>query len=96
MTKIIKAPEKKQRFKPMSEENIIEAFNKKVTEQNDNYKCGFTIDFVEDESLITIEELYNNLQLGNYIRGNSEDFEKQGYHVESYRGALTSAVKVSW
>lgn len=96
MTKIIKAPKKKQRFKPMSKEAVIEEFNKKVTEQNDNYKSGFTIDFVEDESLITIEELYNNLQLGNYIRGNSEEFEKQGYRVESYRGALTSSVKVSW
>ena len=96
MTKIIKAPEKKQRFKPMSKEAIIEKFNETVTFQNDNYKWGFTVDFIEDSHLIYEEEAYKNLQLGNYIRGNSEEFEKQGYRVESYRGALTSSVKVSW
>ena len=96
MTKIMKAPEKKTRFDPLSEGYIIEEFNKKVTSQNYNYHWGFTIDFTENEKLVIDKEGHKRSQIGKYIREHSEEFEKQGYQVESYRGVLTSSVKVSW
>ena len=96
MTKIIKAPEKKQRFKPISEETIVEEFNKNVTSQNDNSNWGFTIEFIEDSQLILKKESYKNSQLGKYIREHFHELEDMGYRVESYTGALISSVKVSW
>ena len=96
MDKIIKAPEKKQRFKPISEEAIVEEFNKKVTSQNDNGNWGFTIKFIEYSQLILKEESYKNSQLGKYIREHSHELEDMGYHVESYTESLLSSVKVSW
>jgi len=96
MTKIIKAPEKKQRFKPMSEEQIIKLFNEYVTTRNDSSYSTFPLDFPEDESLICHDITYMGSQLGKYIMKNEESFIKNGYKIEVIKGAIITSLRVSW